>query len=82
MFALLCLAPDTTGRSIGMLTSATEEQAATRLVNGTMKPNRDARLILNAVSERLVTLPAAEVCRSLGLLLCNSHVVGEKKFSC
>lgn len=50
----------------GMLTNATEERAATRLVNGTMKPSRDVRLILNAVTWKLVTPFAAEVGRRLG----------------
>lgn len=49
----------------GMLTNATEERAETRLFNGTMKPNRDARLILNALTWQLVTF-AAEVGSRLG----------------
>lgn len=84
MFALLCLT-HTTGRSIGMLTNAAEEQAATSLVNGTMKPNRDARPILNAVTQQLVTTLAAEVGAHLGFYCVTVGVQlvdhSEKKFS-
>lgn len=41
----------------GMLTNATEKREATRLVNGTMKPNRNARLILNALTWQFAHLP-------------------------
>lgn len=49
-----------------MLTNATEEQAATRLFNGTVKRNRDAPLILNAVTWQSVTTFAAEIGSRLG----------------
>lgn len=59
--------PDSHHRMVdGMLTNATEERAATRLVSSTMKPNRDARLILNAVTWQLVATFAAEIGPRLG----------------